>query len=152
MKYAKTILVTLSAVILAVMFGCAAMMDLATPSHIEPDSITYSLEEARSWLPWTTLWDSYRIDKRMDYVHQLKQTSYARLAEDDNMEYGFLKQANIVDIQGAKEFQRAVFTPEGPIGLLFPTLFGGTLGALLIPRLSEKEKDKELIAIKNGTT
>ena len=40
----------------------------------------------------------------------------------------------------ALQVKETVFTPTGPIGLALTTLFGGTMGALLIPRPGDKKK------------
>ena len=141
MKWTKIIGVTLSALGLVVLFGCAAIMNVATPCFIEEEAAIYADEETTSFLPFTTLWDAKRIDLRMDYRHQINQIGLARALENDTMQYGFLKGVQTPHIMAAQEFQQAIFTPEGPLGLLLPTLAGGTLGALLIRRPGDTKKE-----------
>ncbi len=142
-KKIKATMVIMSSLTLIILLGCAAVMDLATPCFIEPDAAVYADENITSFLPFTTLWDAEKVDKKMDYAHQIKQLDYARLMEDDVLKYGFLKNAGTVNMQSAAEFQKVMFTPEGPIGLLIPMLSGGTLGALLIKRPGDKKADEK---------
>jgi hypothetical protein len=65
------------------------------------------------------------------------------MSQDDNMNYDYMKNIQNRHEAGAKEFQGIVFKPDGPIGLIATTLFGGTIGALLIKRPGDKSK-KEL--------
>jgi len=126
------------------MLGCSMFQDAVTPTYIEPDAIKYTGELATSFMPYTTLWDAERINDRLDYTHDVKQTMYSRLSEDDVKKYNFLKDKGTLHIQGAKEFQKIVFSPEGPIGLLLPALFGTTIGAMFIKRPRERELEKQL--------
>lgn len=145
-------LVTLVCVIgLVVIFGCAAMMDAVTPCFIEPDAIIYADEVPTSFMPFTSLWDAERIDYKMNYVHILNQKALERLMEDDNLEYSFLIDKSVIHQVGAREFQKAVFTPDGLIGLLIPTLCTGTLCATLISKPGDKRKITELETKLNGT-
>ncbi len=138
----KKLTITIATMIILVMFGCSAMMDAVTPCYIEPEAAEYADANSTGFLPFTTLFDAYRIDNKMDYIHERKQLDYARLAEDDTLKYGHLKNTHTVNIQGGLDFQQTAFTPEGPIGLLLPTLAGGTLGALLIKRPGDTKKNK----------
>ena len=121
---------------LAVILGCASIMDAVTPCYISPASLEYAEAEPTTFLPFTTLWDAKRVDKKMAYVHLINQTT-------DRLQYGFLKGLSSFHITAAQEFQEVLFSPTGPIGLAFPMLFGGTLGALFIKRPGDKSK-KEL--------
>lgn len=143
MKWLKSFAVTVSAFGLIVLIGCSAVMDAVTPCYIEPDAGIYAEQDLVSWLPFTTLFDAERVDTKVDLTHQLNQLDLLRLIEDDNIRYGFLKDAAIAHIQGAREFQKTVFSPEGPIGLLGTTIMGGTLGALLINTPKKKENEKQ---------
>lgn len=129
---------------LTVMLGCASFQDAITPCYIEPATLKYADANATTFLPFTTLFDAERVDRKMDFVHQWNQTK-------DNMQYGFLKGLNAFHIGAAEEFQTALFSPEGPIGLMLPTVMGGTLGALLISKPDDKKKIVELEK-KNGNS
>lgn len=143
MKKIWKLVIAIATMGIIIMLGCAAVMDGVTPCELEEGAVLYSSQPKTKYVPWTTLLDSKRIDAWLDYKHEEKQIDYRRLAEDDSHWYGFLKDRTTLYQQGAMEFQQTVFSPEGAIGLLIPTLFGGTLGALLIPRLGEKEKIKQ---------
>jgi hypothetical protein len=136
----KTITVTIVTLSLIALFGCSAMMDAVTPTFIEPEAAAYADANSTSFMPFTTLWDAERVISKMDYSHQLNQLLLLRQAEDDDIRYGFLKDAQVGHNVSAKQLQTALLTPEGPIGLLLPTLLGGTLGALIIKRPGDVKK------------
>jgi len=140
-KWIKTLIITVSTLSLVLFFGCSMFQDVVTPCYIEPDTIVYADEEATSFLPYTSLFDAERIDVRMDYAHQVNQLDLTRLIEDDSLLYSHLKGIQTPHIFAAKDLQRRIFAPDGAIGLLFPMITGGTLGALLIPRPGDKKKD-----------
>ena len=94
-------------------------------------------------MPYTTLWDMEQINAAMDFKHTQKQIELARESENDNLCYSFLKDRGVVHLQDAREFQKAVFSPEGAIGLLVPALSGGLLGALLIKRPGDKSPKEQ---------
>lgn len=142
-------LVTLVCIVgLVIMFGCATFQELGTLCHIDGVAIKYAGLEATSYLPWTTLWDAQRIRKGILYNHKLTQMIYQRAQEDDNIEVAYIIESLDTSIMSAEEFKNAVFDPAGPIGLALPMIFGGTLGALFIPRKRERDLEKQL----NGKT
>ena len=144
-KWIKRSLVTVASIVLIVLFGCSALMDAVTPCFIEQDAIKYADVNPKRFMPYTSLWDSEWVVANIDFNHDKVQRALARLSEDDNLEYTFLKGTTTSNMQQAMEFQQAVFTPEGPIGLALPFLTGGALGALLIKRPGDKS-EKELNA------
>jgi len=99
----------ISAILLVAMFGCAALMNLATPCYIDEDVIGYAEEEPKSFLPFTTLWDAQRVDNKFDYMHLITQIHLQRQLEDDDIYYDFLKEKQRKYMASAKEFQKAVF-------------------------------------------
>lgn len=144
-KKLQILLASVSIIGLAVMFGCSTVMDAITPCEIEQNVSDYTNQPLKKYLPFTTLLDSKRITAWLDYKHQQNQVLYGRQIEDDNYLYGFIKDRQTYHQQGAFAFQEAVFTPKGAIGLLFPALFSGTLGAMFVPRLREKDKIKKAV-------
>jgi len=132
----KTAIIAVCIFGLAVILGCASFMDAITPCYIPPKAAEYADANVPIMLPYTTVFDARIVDKKMDYMHFINS-----MTEDAKYEY--LKGMTAFHIQASEEFQQAVFSPEGPLGLLLPTLFGGTLGALLIKRPGDKSK-KEL--------
>lgn len=142
-KLITGIVVFLSALILVVFFGCSAFQDAVIPCSFSEEAAVYADANSTSWLPWKTVLDAERVDVKMDYTYQINQVKLGRLIDDDDMRYRFLKGIHTSHIKSAREFQQKIFSPSGPIGALIPTLCGGTLGALLIPRLGEKKKIEE---------
>ncbi len=126
----QRLILAIAIVGLAIFLGCASVQDLMTPAYIPPQSVEYTGAEPTTLLPFTTLFDLRRIDRKMDFVYLGKK-----------LEYDFLKGVNAVHIMASEELQTAIFSPEGPIGLAFPMLFGGTLGALLIKRPKDRTAD-----------
>ncbi len=50
---------------------------------------------------------------------------------------------------GARQLQQRLFSPTGSVGMIMTTLFGGTLGSLLIKRPGDKSKKE--VELENGT-
>ena len=90
-KKLETFIVTICALGLVVLFGGSCITDIATPCHIEEDAVFYADEKPTSYLPWTTLWDAERIDRKMDFMHQLRQINLLRELEDDDLNYCYIK-------------------------------------------------------------
>lgn len=152
-NWLKYLLITVASVSLAIILGCSAAQDAVTPCVIGEDAHNYTGQPLKKFMPYTTLLDSKRIAAWTDYTHEGRQAEHRRAAEDDDMLYGFLKGRIAIHQQGAMQFQQTVFSPEGPLGMLFVGLPFGTLGALLIKRPGDKSK-KEIETeekIKNGS-
>jgi len=130
---------------LTIILGCSSFQDAVTPCYISPAALEYADVEPTTFLPFTTLFDARRVDFRVDFVHTVNQTT-------DRLKYEFLKGLSAFHISGAEQLQATVFSPSGPIGLLLPTLMGGTLGALLISKPDDKKKIVDLETKINGKT
>jgi len=118
---------------LTTILGCAAFQDAITPCYI-PEEVIESVDvnlPLISWMPYTSLFDAKYVKTKMYFQYLL---------------YNNLMTASI---QSSEAFQQKIFSPEGPLGLMLPTIFGGTLGALLISKPGDKKKIVEL-EIKNG--
>ncbi len=119
----QKLVVWVSILMLTVMLGCASFQDALTPCYIPPETLIAADTKATTIMPFTTLFDARRVDFKLDYTYTLA-----------TMKYKYLKGLGEFHMAGAEEFQTMLFSPEGPVGLLLPTIFGGTLGALLIKR------------------
>ena len=152
-KWLKRVAVIVSTLILVLLIGCSAVMDGITPAYIEKTAAEYAgVEDITEFLPYTTLWDLRKLIRKLDYTHQAKQIMIARLLEDDTIQYDFLKDSTTLSLQGALQFQDTFFNPSGPIGMLFPALTAGTLGALLIRRPGDKTKEEYDTAVNGNKT
>ena len=133
MKF-KKLIIWLCVLGLTVILGCASFQDALTPCYI-PEEVIESTGVSLPiipWMPFISLFDARYVKTKMHYQYLL---------------YNNLMTTSI----GASEaFQQKLFSPTGPIGLMFPTLMGGTLGALLISKPDDKKKIVELEK-KNGT-
>jgi len=139
MSKVQKILVTLPGLCLFVLVGCSAFQDAIIPAYVEPVAAEYADADVPLFMPYTTLLDAKYVATKMDFVHSVGQLKYA-----------YLKSNIDLNIAMSEEIKKMVFTPEGPIGLLLPTLLGGTLGAVLISKPGDKKKIVELE--KNGKT
>ncbi len=130
----KKLIIWLCVLGLTIILGCSSVKDAITPCYIPPtviDSVDVDLPLI-PWMPFTSLFDARYVKTKMYYQYLL---------------YNNLMTTSI----GASErFQQMVFSPTGPIGLMFPALTAGTLGALLFSKPEDKKKIAELEA-KNGT-
>lgn len=150
-SWIKKTLVTMCTVVLVVMIGCAAMMNAVTPCFIEPEVIKDANESPTSFMPFTTLWDAERIINKFDYNFQVGQIGLIRLIEDKKMRRDFFRGLQMVHVGGAQEFQKTIFSPEGVVGILVPSLAIGTIGALLIKRPGDKSAKEVEEIVKHNT-
>ena len=114
---------------LAVMFGCSAIQDIITPTYVDKDAAVWADTTPKLFMPYTTLWDAKRLGRAIDYKLTIEK-----------IKGGYYKGMTNISILAGEEIKATLFSPEGPIGLLLPTLFGGTLGAMLIKRPGDKSK------------
>ncbi len=130
----KKLIIWLCVLGLTMIYGCSSFQDVLTPCYI-PEEVIESTDvniPLIPHMPYTSLFDARYVKTKMYYRYLLY----------DNLMTG--------SIQASEKFQSMVFSPTGPIGLMFPTLMGGTLGALLISKPDDKKKIVELEK-KNGT-
>jgi len=80
-------------------------------------------------MPYTTLFDAKRVGQAIDFKLTIEK-----------IKGGYYKNVTNLSIIAGEEIKSTLFSPEGPVGLLLPTLFGGTLGAMLIKRPGDKSK------------
>lgn len=138
MNKKQKLLTVLMAMGLAIMFGCSAFQDVITPTYISPEAAAWADTTPKLFMPYTTLFDAKRVGMAIDYKITIEK-----------FKGGYYKGMTNLSILAGEEIKATVFSPDGPIGLLLPTLFGGTLGAMLISTPNDKKKIKEL-EIKNG--
>lgn len=139
------LIVPFLALVLVAIFGCAAMQDIIIPAYISPAAIEYNdandTSGAKSFVPWTTLWDAKRLAKQMQRKSELNQRDLGRLLVDDASLYTFLAGDMLLNIRNAEELKSNVFSPTSPIGML---LAAGPAFAMGIYGFS-KPKDKKVI-------
>lgn len=114
---------------LAVMFGCSAVQNILTPTYVNEEAAEWAGTTAKSFMPYTMLWDAKRVSRAIDYKLTIEK-----------IKGGYYKGMTNLSIMAGEELKTTLFSPEGPVGLLLPTLFGGTLGALLVKRPGDKSK------------
>ena len=114
---------------LAVMFGCSAFQDVITPTYVSEEAAKWADTTPKLFMPYTTLWDAKRVGMAIDYKIMIER-----------FKGGYYKSMTNLSILAGENIKSTVFSPEGPIGLLLPTLLGGTLGAMLIKRPGDKSK------------
>jgi len=140
-KRTRVSIVTLSATILVIFIGCSMVQDAVIPTYIAPEAADYAeVNVPAGPLPFTTLWDAKRVDKRLDFAHELNQIQLARLQEDDLMTYNYLRNNHTLHLQQGQQLKQTIFSPTGPIGLLISGFGFGTIGALTIPRPQDIKK------------
>ena len=114
---------------LAVMFGCSAVQNILTPTYVNEEAAEWAGVSTKLLMPYTTLFDAKRVGQAIDFKLTIER-----------IRGGYYKSITNLSILAGEEIKATVFSPEGPIGLLLPTLFGGTLGAMLIKRPGDKSK------------
>jgi len=114
---------------LALLFGCSAVQDIITPTYVNEEAATWADVPTKMMMPYTTLFDAKRVASAIDYKLTI-----------ESITGGYYKSITNLSILAGEEVKATMFSPEGPVGLLLPTLFGGTLGAMLIKRPGDKSK------------
>lgn len=133
MKFQKLI-TGLCIIGLTIILGCATIRDAVTPAYI-PEEVRKVVDvnlPLISWMPFTSLFDAKYVKTKLYYQYLL---------------YNNLMTTSIL---ASEAFQQKIFSPSGPIGLLLPTLMGGTLGAMLLSKPQDKEKIHDLEKKVNG--
>ena len=132
-KKQKTLTV-LMVMALAVMFGCSAFQDVITPTFVSEDAAEWADVPTKLLLPYTTLWDAKRVGRAIDYKVTIER-----------IKGGYYKNITNLAIVAGEEIKTTLFSPEGPVGLALPMLFGGTIGTLLGGAYRQRPKDKKRI-------
>ncbi len=128
-KKLKSLIVGICILALVVMFGCSSFQDVITPTYISEDAAAWVDTPTKLLMPYTTLFDAKRINRAIDFKLTIER-----------IKGGYYKSITNLSIMAGEELKTTLFSPQGPVGLALPMLFGGTLGALLIPRPGDKKK------------
>lgn len=128
-------------VFIVVFIGIGCIQDAVIPMEIDQDAIDYTGEEPAMYVPWTTIHDGNRIQRKMEYIHLTKQEAAKRLSEDDGMFYNYINDNMTINFTNARQIKDGVFDPAGPLALMLPALAGLGLGRYLkSPREQVLEK------------
>ena len=126
---------------LVVFIGVGCIQNAIVPMEIDQDAIAYTGEPPTMYMPWTTIHDGNRIQRKMEYIHLTKQEAAKRLSEDDSMFYDYINDNMTINFANAQQIKDAVFDPTGPLAMMFPALAGLGLGRYLkSPREQSLEK------------
>ena len=124
----KKVFCIAAGVLAVLLLGCSAVLDAVTPCYIPPDTIKSADTEPTTFMPFTTLWDSQRIDRLIDLKYQRRQ-----------LEYFFRKKVSNIHQQAAMRMQADFIQPAlaGLVGV------GGLgIGWLGIKRPGDKTKEQ----------
>ena len=149
MKWYQKILTVVSAVVLVTVLGCSAWMDGLTPTYVDPTAIEISGVEPTIFTPYTSLWDAKRIRRALNYQFFLRKISAIREIEDIDTRQKHLDDTMQMYIESAEELRDTLFSPTGPLSILFAAVPALGLGAYLIPRPADRRRIAEL---ENGKT
>lgn len=134
MNKKQKILTAFMVVLLAVMFGCSAVQDIFTPTYVDEKAAEWAGVSTKMLMPYTTLFDAKRVGQAIDFKLTIER-----------IKGGYYKSITNLSILAGEEIKATVFSPEGPVGLILPTLFGGTIGTLLGSAYRQRPKDKKKI-------
>ena len=132
-KKQKTLTV-LMVMALAVMFCCSACQDVITPTYVNKEAAEWAGTTTKLFMPYTTLWDAKRVSQAIDFKITIEK-----------IRGGYYKNITNLGILGGEEIKTTLFSPQGPVGLALPMLFGGTIGTLLGGAYKQRPKDKKKI-------
>lgn len=142
-KKLKTLIAILCFAPILILVGCAGFQDALMYNYITPEMKEYTSDDGLSFMPWTTIADSIRLEHKMEYIHLNLQRTYERMAIDDRAHVDYLRREHTFHREQAMQVRDFVFDPSGPLGFLAVAGLAGTGGALLIKRPGDKSK-KEL--------
>jgi len=147
MSKLQKLLVLISTILLVTILGCSAWQNGLTPAYIDPAAIEYSEMCPKIFTPYTSLWDAYRIQRGLNYQYFLKRIKLGRLIEDNDARHKFLNNAHLGYMESSEELRDTLFSPTGPLSILFAAIPGLAIGGYLIQRPSDK---KRIIELENG--
>ena len=130
----KALFVTFCIAGLAVILGCASIMDAITPCYI-PQEVIQSVDAnvpIIPFMPFTSLFDARYVKTRMYFQYLLHNNLMT------------------TSIAASEAFQQRLFSPEGPLGLLLPGSMFATLGLFAGGRFLKSPREKELEVEVNG--
>jgi len=134
MNKKQKLLTAFMVIILALFFGCSAVQDVITPTYVDEKAADWAKTPTKLLMPYTTLFDAKRVARAIDFKLTIQK-----------IEGGYYKGITDLSILGGEEIKATVFSPDGPVGLVLPTLFGGTIGTLLGSAYRQRPKDKKRI-------
>jgi len=143
-KKTQKIIITVSIFLLAAFVGCSMFQNAVIPCQIEPDAIDYTGESPTTWVPYTTLSDAKRIQKKAELKHLITLLELDRKKEDENLLFAPITDGLVVNIAASTELKQTVFDPEKGIGLLIAAGLGIGVGGFGIKRSQERELEKKL--------
>ena len=128
-KKLKSLIVGVCILALVVMFGCSSFQEAITPTYVDKSAAAWADVPTTLLTPYTTLFDAKRVGRAIDFKLTIER-----------IKGGYYKNVTNLSILAGEELKTTLFSPQGPVGLALPMLFGGTLGALLIPRPGDKKR------------
>lgn len=134
MNKKQKILTAFMVIALTIMFGCSAVQDLLIPVYVSEGAAEWADVPTKLLMPYTTLFDAKRLGRAIDFKLTIER-----------IQGGHYKSITNLSILAGEEIKATVFSPEGPVGLILPTLFGGTIGTLLGSAYRQRPKDKKRI-------
>jgi hypothetical protein len=115
--------------IMLLLIGCATFSELIMPCWVDPAAIEYADFNSPQLLPYTTLYDARQVLKAVSFAHLLNQRELVRDIEDDKLSHDYLYEAQSVHIARSEEWEKSLFDPGGPLGII---LGGGVMGSLML--------------------
>lgn len=118
----EKILLAISVLILVGFISAGCVQDLLTPAYLDPDVIAINGGYDAANPVYTSLFDAGRLRRQV-----VNKFQYSVSALD-------------LSIANGTELRDTLFSPSGPVGMLFPTLTGLGIGWLGLSKPSDKKK------------
>lgn len=139
MNRRQKFLTIISVMFLLIFMGSSCVQDIITPAYINEDAAAWAGVPTKLFMPYSNLWDAKRLGLAIDYKLTIEK-----------IKAGYYKNITNISIIAGEEIKQIVFDPSGPVGLMLPMLFGGTLGAMAGGRWIKRPEEKELEKKLNG--
>ena len=135
-KLLKTTVIILAGIMVILFVGAGCIQDIITPCYVDQDAAEWANVPPKLFMPYSTLWDSKRLARAIDYKLTIER-----------IKGGYYKSITNLSILAGEDLKNTVFAPDGLLSLL---MIGGpclAAGGMFIPRGRDK---KEIERLKNG--
>lgn len=128
---ARTLVIMLSLLMVSAGLGCAALSYYATPTPVDKDAVRYvvssGVADANEYKGYQNLYKAEKLDKDVDYAHDLIQFGYDQLKQKDTVMYSVHKKTTVPNAELGKQREVALFGPKGLLSMGLSMAGFGTL-------------------------
>jgi len=134
-RLVRTLIIMLSLLMVSAGLGCAALSYYVTPTPIDKDAVQYVISagvaDANEYKGYQNLYKAEKLDKDVDYAHDIIQFNYDQLKQKDEVVYSVHKKTTVPNAELGKQREGALFGPKGLLSMGLSMVGFGTLTGFL---------------------